>query len=93
MGFTGTLLEPRLSNPVCQPLNCRQRSVYFLCFFDSEESFLVLTEFPCVVLWRPEALDCRVPIPPEAWSWLTRNPPSVGLEPRTSCIRDRILNH
>ena len=27
----------------------------FLCF-DSEESFLVLTECPCVVLWRPEAL-------------------------------------
>ena len=22
----------------------------------------------CAVLWRPEALDCRVPIPPEAWS-------------------------
>ena len=21
---------------------------------------------PCVVLWRPEALDCRVLIPPEA---------------------------
>jgi len=42
---------------------------------------LVLTEFPCVVLWRPEALDCRVLIPPEAWSWLSRNPPSVGLEP------------
>ena len=21
---------------------------------------------PCVVLWRPEALDCRAPIPPEA---------------------------
>ena len=20
-------------------------------------------EMPCVVLWRPEALDCRVPIP------------------------------
>ena len=40
---------------------------------------MVLTEFPCVVLWRPEALDCRVLIPPEAWSWLTRNPPSVLL--------------
>ena len=23
---------------------------------------------PCVVLWRPEALDCRAPIPPETWS-------------------------
>jgi hypothetical protein len=27
---------------------------------------LVLTELPCVVLWRPEALDCRALIPPEA---------------------------
>ena len=27
---------------------------------------LVLTEFPCVVLWRREALDCRVLIPLEA---------------------------
>ena len=65
----------------------------FLFVFVTRRSLLVLTEFPCVVLWRPEALDCRVLIPPEAWSWLTRNPPSVGLEPRTSCIRDRILNH
>ena len=29
---------------------------------------MVRMEFPCVVLWRPEALDCRVLIPPEAWS-------------------------
>ena len=40
----------------------------------------------CVVLWRPEALDCRVLIPPETWSGLTRNPPSLGFEPQTSCI-------
>ena len=56
-------------------------------------AFLVLTEFPCVVLWRPEALDCRVLIPPDLWSRLIRNPPSLGLEPRTSCIRGRILIH
>ena len=31
-------------------------SVYL--FLDSAESFLVQTEFPCVALWRPEALDC-----------------------------------
>ena len=31
--------------------------------FDSEESFLVRMESPCVVLWRPEALDCRVLYP------------------------------
>ena len=30
--------------------------------------FLVRMELPCVVLWRPEALDCRVLIPPETWS-------------------------
>jgi hypothetical protein len=30
---------------------------------------LVLTKFLCVVLWRPEALYCRVLIPPEAGSW------------------------
>ena len=28
---------------------------------------------PCVVLWMLEALDCRVPIPTEAWKGLTRN--------------------
>jgi hypothetical protein len=27
----------------------------------------VQSESPCVVLWRPEALDCRVLIPPEAF--------------------------
>ena len=30
--------------------------------------FVVRMEFPCVALWRPEALDCRLLIPPEAWS-------------------------
>ena len=30
--------------------------------------FVVRMEFPCVVLWRPEALDCRVLILPEAWN-------------------------
>ena len=39
---------------------------------------------PCAVLWRPGALDCRVPIPPEAWNGLTRNAPSLGFEPQTS---------
>ena len=36
-----------------------------LSCFDSEESFVVRMELPCVVLWRPVALDCGVPIPPE----------------------------
>ena len=53
MGFTGILLEPCLSNPVYQPLS--------LCF-GSSEAFGP----DGVVLWRPEALDCRVLIPPEA---------------------------
>ena len=29
--------------------------------------FVVRMELPCVVLWRPEALACRVPIPPETF--------------------------
>ena len=41
---------------------------------------------PCIVLWRPEALDCRVPIPPETWNGLIRYLPSVGSEPQTSCF-------
>ena len=41
---------------------------------------------PCVVLWRPEALDCRVLLPSETLTWLTRNPPSLRFKPRTSCI-------
>ena len=40
----------------------------FLCFLVCFESFLVRMEFPCVVLWRPAALDCRVFIPPETWN-------------------------
>ena len=31
---------------------------------------LVRMEWPCVVLRRPQALDCRVLIPPEAWKGL-----------------------
>lgn len=32
--------------------------------FVSEQSVDVLVKLPCVVLWVPEALDCRVPISP-----------------------------
>jgi len=49
--------------------------------------FSVQMDLPCMVLWGPEALHCRELIPPEAWNGLTPNPPSVGFEPRTSCIR------
>ena len=36
----------------------------FRLFVDSDESFGP-DGMPCVVLWRPQALDCRVLIPPE----------------------------
>ena len=42
---------------------------FFVCFclFDSDESFCP-DSMPCVVLWKPEALDCRVLMPPQTWS-------------------------
>ena len=50
----------------------------FLCFstaiFRTRRSHFGPDGMPCVVLWRPEALDCRVRIPPEAWSGPTHNP-------------------
>ena len=46
----------------------------------------------CVVLWMSETLDCRVRIPPEAWSGLTRNPPSLGFEPQTLSYYDISLS-
>ena len=46
-----------------------------LFFFDLEESF-DQDGMPRVVLWRPEALDCRAIIRPETWNGFTRNPPS-----------------
>lgn len=33
----------------------------------------ILDDMPCVVLWRPDAIDCRVLIPPETWNGFTRN--------------------
>ena len=42
---------------------------------DSEESFWSGRECR-VVLWRSEALDCRVPFPPETWNGFTHDPPS-----------------
>ena len=43
----------------------------------TRRSYFVRMELPCVMLWRPEALDCRMLIPPEAWNGLTPNPPSL----------------
>ena len=55
--------EPRDLRPV-DVLQDVEVSFFVVCL--TRRSLLVLTEFPCVVLWRPEALDCRVLIPPEA---------------------------
>ena len=41
---------------------------------------------------QPEALDCTLLVPPEAWSGLTPDPPNVIFEPRTSCIREPTLS-
>ena len=35
-------------------------SFYISCVWTRRGLFLVRMKFPCVVLWRPEALDCRV---------------------------------
>ena len=43
---------------------------YYHVFFRLGGAFLVQS-MPCVVLWRPEALDCRVLIPPETRNGLT----------------------
>ena len=32
---------------------------------------------PCVVFWRPEALDYRAIIPQDAWNWLRRCLPAI----------------
>ena len=63
------------------------------CLFWARRSLLGPDGTPCVVLWRPEALDSSVLNPPEAWSGLTRNPPSLRFEPRTSCIRGPMLSN
>ena len=57
-----------------------------LMFCLTRSTFVVRMNCSFVVLWRPEALDCRVLIPPEAWNGLTPNTPRLGIEPRTSCI-------
>ena len=44
-----------------------------------------------MVLWRPEARDCRALIPSETCNGLTRKPPSLGFEPQTYCICEPIL--
>jgi len=62
-------------------------------FVDSEESFWSGWNIPawCSRGRRPLIAGCLSL--QRLWSWLTRNPPSLGLEPRTSCIRDPTLNH
>ena len=43
--------------------------IIHLMFLNRRSLFVVQVKFPCVVLWRREALDCRVIIPPEAWTY------------------------
>ena len=38
------------------------------CFVFMRRSHFGPDGMPCVVLWRPEALDCRMPTPPETWN-------------------------
>ena len=52
-------IAPSLTN---DPRRESELRGYYLVFV----VFLVQMELSCVLLWRPEALDCRVPIPPEA---------------------------
>ena len=59
---------------------------HFVCFL-TRRSLFDSDGMPRVVLWRPEALDCRLLIPQEACNGPTPNPPSLGFEPETSCIR------
>ena len=82
--------RPAVNNP---PTLCAssQAMILTLRFFLTRRNLFGPDGMPCVVLWRPEALDCRVLIPPEALNGLTRNPPSLGYEPQTSCIRESIL--
>ena len=55
-------------------------------------AFLILTQrslfgpdgMPCVVLWRPEALDCRALIPPETCKPVTRQFWDSNLRPPAS---------
>ena len=65
--------------------------IYIYAFIGLGGVFLVRMEFPCAVFWRPEALDGRVLIPPEAWSGLIPDPPCLGLEPQTFCISEPTL--
>ena len=64
-----------------RPITLEVSIVFFRAFVNSVDP----DGGPCVVLWRPDSLDCRVLIRPETWSGLTRNPPSLGFEPQTSC--------
>ena len=70
----------------------RSDTAYHVTYlFDSEEYFCGPDGMPCGVLWRLEALDCSVLIPPETWNGLTCNLPCVGFEPQTSSIWEPTL--
>ena len=71
------------------PQRCARRCAHHL--FLTRKNMFGPDGTPCVVLWRPGALDCRVPIPPKTWNGLTHTPPSVGFEHQTSCIWELTL--
>ena len=50
-------------------------------------SFLGPDGMLCVVLWRPEALDCRVLITPETRNGFTQNPPNGIRTPKLLHLR------
>ena len=83
--------RPRL--PTNLALSCLPfRSIFVV--FDLEKSFVVPDGMPCVVLWRPEALDCRVLIPPETWDGHTVQGqlPVWDLSPRPRASESRPLS-
>jgi len=57
----------------------------------TRRSLCGLNGMPCMMLWRPEAFDCRELTPPETWSGLTPKPSTLGFEPQTFCISEPAL--
>ena len=76
-----------------------------ICWGDSEEHALVVSfvgggsqefvsvrrKFPCEVRWRPEALDCKVLIPPQTWPFY-ENPLKTVTDVSTAVKKRRLGN-
>ena len=63
--------------------------VFLVCLLVRRALYNGPDGMPCVALWRPEALDCRELIPPEAGNGFARNPCLARIEPRTSASESR----